>query len=101
MGWCHEFGVQIRPDCGHPMQADRDSCVCIECGTACTGHFGGCPDVWARGPIPVTLIPSRPIVVPQIDEREPVLIVSTPEAHPARPQPTPVAGESRGQDRDR
>jgi 5-formyltetrahydrofolate cyclo-ligase len=114
MGWCHEFGVQIQPDCGHPMQADRDSCVCIECGTVCTGHFGGCPDVWARGPVPVTLIPSRPVTVPQVDEREPVLIVSTPPGRPgssadqsfapppstaARPQPPPVVGQ--GQDRDR
>src|SRR2546423_2288473 len=107
MGWCHEFGVQIQPDCGHPMQADRDSCVCIECGTVCTGHFGGCPDVWARGPAPVTLIPSRPPSVPRVDEREPVLIVSTPSVPApapssfepaARPQPSPVG---QGQERDR
>ena len=79
MGWCHEFGVQIRPDCGHPMQASQDCCVCTECGTVCRGHFGGCPDVWSRGPIPITLIPARPVSVPQVEEREPVLIVSTPQ----------------------
>ena len=85
------------------MQADQDSCVCIECGTVCTGHFGGCPDVWARGPIPVTLIPSRPPSVPQVDGREPVPIVSTPSVPPAvapaaRSQPSPV-GQSQERDR--
>ena len=89
MGWCHEFGVQIQPDCGHPMQADQDSCVCVVCGKVCTGHFGGCPDVWARGPIPVSLIPSRPVSVPAVEDDEPLLIVSTPTAREAASAPAP------------
>jgi 5-formyltetrahydrofolate cyclo-ligase len=85
------------------MQADRDSCVCIECGTVCTGHFGGCPDVWARGPVPVTLIPQRPVSVPQLDEREPLLIVSTPSAppHVAPAARTPPSPTGQSQERDR
>src|SRR5207253_2001564 len=103
------------PDCGHPMQADQDSCVCVVCGTVCTGHFGGCPDVWTRGPIPVNLIPSRPVSVPTVEDDEPLLIVSTPAVRDAdigpddepfappvtmaaRPQP---AAATQGVNRDR
>src|SRR2546421_204901 len=28
MGWCHEFGPQIREGCGHPMRAGESACVC-------------------------------------------------------------------------
>jgi hypothetical protein len=55
MGRCHEFGSQIREGCGHPMRAGERACACPECGVICQGLFDGCPDVWARGPRPVTL----------------------------------------------
>jgi hypothetical protein len=55
MGRCHEFGSQIREGCGHPMRAGERACACPECGVVCQGLFDGCPDVWARGPRPVTL----------------------------------------------
>lgn len=29
------------------MEAQTDCCACSVCGTRCTGHFGGCPSVWA------------------------------------------------------
>ncbi|MEA2826046.1 MAG: hypothetical protein QOG43_485 [Actinomycetota bacterium] len=37
------------------MRAGADSCTCEQCGVVCTGRFQGCPEVWARGPIPVLL----------------------------------------------
>ena len=55
MGRCHEFGSQIREGCGHPMRAGERACACPECGVVCQGLFDGCPDVWARGPRPITL----------------------------------------------
>jgi hypothetical protein len=55
MGRCHEFGSQIRDGCGHPMRAGERACSCPECGVVCEGQFDGCPEVWARGPRPVTL----------------------------------------------
>ena len=53
MGRCHDFGVQIRPGCEHPMQAGESACVCKLCDSVCEGQFNGCGDVWARGPRPV------------------------------------------------
>jgi hypothetical protein len=32
------------------MVAGPESCGCTECGFVCTGKFGGCPQVWERGP---------------------------------------------------
>lgn len=55
MGRCHEFGLQIHDGCGHPMVAGESTCACSECGVVCGGRFAGCPDVWARGPQPVTI----------------------------------------------
>lgn len=55
MGWCHEFGPQIRPGCDHPMVADAQACRCPECAVVCEGRFAGCAQVWARGPVTVTL----------------------------------------------
>ena len=37
------------------MRAGERACACPECGVVCQGLFDGCPDVWARGPRPVTL----------------------------------------------
>jgi hypothetical protein len=68
MGRCHEFGLQIREGCGHPMQPGENACSCPECGTVCGGRFAGCPDVWARGvqseamvEPPATEVLARPI----------------------------------------
>jgi hypothetical protein len=50
MGWCHEFGAQVREGCDHAMVAGAASCACPECGFECTGKFAGCSVVWAAGP---------------------------------------------------
>lgn len=59
MGWCHEFGVTVREECGHPMRAGEAACQCPECGVVCEGQFAGCSTVWAAGPREVVL--SRPV----------------------------------------
>jgi DNA-binding SARP family transcriptional activator len=56
MGWCHEFGPQIREGCGHPMRAGESACVCTQCGVVCRGRFAGCAEVWARGPREVHVV---------------------------------------------
>src|SRR5437763_239960 len=56
MGWCHEFGPQIREGCGHPMRAGESACVCPQCGVICRGRFAGCAEVWARGPREVHVV---------------------------------------------
>ena len=66
MGRCHEFGSQIREGCGHPMRAGERACACPECGVVCEGQFDGCPDVWARGPRPLTLTVSPAIDAPRV-----------------------------------
>jgi hypothetical protein len=53
MGRCHDFGVEVRAGCEHPMQAAVNACVCPDCDSVCEGQFKGCADVWARGPRPV------------------------------------------------
>lgn len=55
MGWCHEFGPQITPGCGVPMEAGSDACSCVACGVTCTGRFVGCKAVWAAGPKTVSI----------------------------------------------
>lgn len=50
MGWCHEFGAQVRDGCDHAMVAGSASCHCPECGFECSGKFAGCSVVWAAGP---------------------------------------------------
>lgn len=57
MGRCHDFGVDIRPGCEHPMRPGEDACACPECDAVCEGRFKGCVDVWARGPRPIQLAP--------------------------------------------
>lgn len=56
MGWCHEFGVTVREDCGHPMRAAESACQCPECGVVCEGQFAGCATVWELGPREVVLV---------------------------------------------
>src|SRR3954465_1525347 len=56
MGWCHEFGPQIREGCGHPMRAGESACACPQCGVVCRGRFAGCAEVWARGPRDVHVV---------------------------------------------
>src|SRR4051794_39929353 len=56
MGWCHEFGPQIREGCGHPMRAGESACSCPQCGVICRGRFAGCAEVWARGPREVHVV---------------------------------------------
>src|SRR6266404_2329860 len=56
MGWCHEFGPQIREGCGHPMRVCESACSCPQCGVVCRGRFAGCAEVWARGPREVHVV---------------------------------------------
>ncbi|MDP8976582.1 MAG: hypothetical protein M3N28_09535 [Actinomycetota bacterium] len=56
MGWCHEFGVTVRDQCGHPMRAGEAACQCPQCGVLCEGQFNGCATVWAAGPREVALV---------------------------------------------
>src|SRR5438067_4917523 len=77
MGWCHEFGPQIREGCGHPMRAGESACVCPQCGVLCSGRFAGCAEVWARGPrevhvvSPPTTLARRTAVPAQAQRRAP------------------------------
>lgn len=48
------------------MRAGERACACPECGVVCEGQFDGCPDVWARGPRPLTLTASPAIDAPQV-----------------------------------
>src|SRR5207248_10035873 len=64
MGWCHEFGPQIREGCGHPMRAGESACSCPQCGVVCRGRFAGCAEVWARGPREVHVV-SPPAALPR------------------------------------
>jgi len=64
MGRCHEFGLQIHDGCGHPMVAGENACACSECGVVCGGRFAGCPDVWARGPQPVSTVSQTVVEAP-------------------------------------
>jgi hypothetical protein len=50
VGWCAEFGCQIRDGCDHSMVAGKKACTCPTCAVVCKGRFGGCPEVWAAGP---------------------------------------------------
>src|SRR5436305_11174449 len=56
MGWCHEFGPQIREGCGDPMRAGGSACAGPQCGVVCRGRFAGCAEVWARGPREVHVV---------------------------------------------
>ncbi len=94
MGWCHEFGSQVREGCGHPMTAGDTSCACPTCGVVCTGRFSACGAVWARGPRDVTLaspvIAPRPAVRAQANGGGPVI--------PAEPAAVPEpADDGRGE----
>ena len=79
MGLCHEFGSQIRNGCNHPMRAGASACSCADCGVVCRGLFDGCPDVWARGPRPVSITATRAAVA---------------NGAPTTPATAPVAGLS-------
>ncbi len=87
MGWCHEFGSQIREGCGHPMTAGDSSCSCATCGIVCPGRFSACSTVWDRGPRRVNLV--RPVaarvpaVAPEVNGGAPA---AAPEG-PAAPEP--------------
>ncbi|MGI8806328.1 MAG: hypothetical protein ACR2KK_00455 [Acidimicrobiales bacterium] len=84
MGRCHEFGSQIREGCSHPMRAGERACACPECGVVCQGQFDGCPDVWARGPRPITLT-----MAPAIDAPRVRALASGPPPAPAAPSLAP------------
>src|SRR5947209_4320780 len=94
MGWCHEFGCQIVVGCDHPMTAGTSTCTCAECNVVCTGRFGGCAEVWERGPREVARVEMRPKVVatapPIVQEVVPVRHEAAPQNEPA-PHHDPAA----------
>jgi hypothetical protein len=94
MGRCHEFGSQIREGCGHPMRAGERACACPECGVVCQGQFDGCPDVWARGPRPITFTMSPAIEAPRV--RALAAGPTSAQAAPAGPPPPTSGGSSNG-----
>jgi hypothetical protein len=65
MGWCSEFGIEIRPRCDHAMLPVSEACQCEECGALCPGRFDGCPAVWERGPLPDVALRRAPRPVPR------------------------------------
>ena len=92
MGLCHEFGSQIRTGCNHPMRAGASACSCAECGVVCRGLFDGCPDVWARGPRPVSISATRASAA----NGAPAAVATTPPTRPqaaAKAEPTAPAGD--------
>lgn len=49
------------------MEAGEAACYCAECQTVCSGHFSGCSDVWARGPVAVALVSApAPALAPPV-----------------------------------
>lgn len=96
MGWCHEFGSQIRDGCGHLMRAGETSCSCSDCGVVCKGRFSACDAVWARGPRQVTLarpVPTRPPTV----VGEPISAATTPPPVAAQPAAAEPVDAGRGE----
>jgi hypothetical protein len=94
MGWCHEFGPEIRSGCNHPMVAGSGECHCDACGAYCEGRFKGCQAVWARGGTPpVVISPPAPSSIerPPVDATPADAGPSTPEV-PSEPTPVPVSG---------
>ncbi|MBV8162187.1 MAG: hypothetical protein JO265_14805 [Acidimicrobiia bacterium] len=81
MGWCHEFGPQIREGCGHPMRAGESACSCPQCGVVCQGRFAGCAEVWARGPREVHVV-SPPAALARRTPT-PARVTRTPAAQPS------------------
>src|SRR4051794_27793144 len=81
MGWCHEFGPQIREGCGHPMRAGESACSCPQCGVVCQGRFAGCAEVWARGPREVHVV-SPPAALARRTPT-PVRVTRTPAQQPS------------------
>jgi len=75
------------------MVAGTDACHCDVCGYVCTGRFGGCAGVWARGPRDVTFTPRptpgvrRPRLALPVTEQSPA--GSDVAALPAPPAPAP------------
>ena len=47
------------------MRAGERACACPDCGVICQGQFDGCPDVWARGPRPLTFSATATIEAPR------------------------------------
>lgn len=70
MGWCQEFGPQIYEGCDHAMVAGPSACSCSHCGAVCTGKFGGCANVWAKGPRQALMRPV-PVRATLVTERLP------------------------------
>lgn len=97
------------------MRAGERACACPECGVVCEGLFDGCPDVWARGPRPVTLTnvaalggngvapvralnagPVPPAEAAAVTHATPVGQAASPAAMPAAPAAMPAAATGGG-----
>ncbi len=77
------------------MRAGEQACACPECGVVCHGQFDGCPDVWARGPRPISLT-----ITPALDTPRLRALGAGPGPAPAPPRPgapaTNVNGNGNG-----
>lgn len=69
------------------MRAGERACACPECGVVCQGQFDGCPDVWARGPRPLTLTLNPSIEAPRVR----ALAAGPTQTQPTSSTPAPPA----------
>jgi len=68
------------------MRAGERACACPDCGVICQGQFDGCPDVWARGPRPVTFSATATIEAPRA-----LALAAAPKPAPIAANPPAVA----------
>ncbi len=80
------------------MRAGEGACACPECGVVCEGQFDGCPDVWARGPRPVSLTITPALAIPRLRALAPGSGPAPTQPQPASPAPAPAKsnGNSNG-----
>lgn len=82
------------------MRAGERACSCPECGVICQGQFDGCPDVWARGPRPVSLTVAPAIDAPRVRALAPGPAQARPRvtaaAEPTPPVESPANGRGNG-----
>ncbi|HEX2042396.1 MAG TPA: bacterial transcriptional activator domain-containing protein [Acidimicrobiales bacterium] len=80
------------------MTAGAEACTCSVCGVVCTGRFGGCADVWARGPQPVHIVELEPMPPSPEEVPEPVMDEAPPPEPEEAPAPAPAATAPPGRD---
>ncbi|HEX2273781.1 MAG TPA: BTAD domain-containing putative transcriptional regulator [Acidimicrobiales bacterium] len=74
------------------MTAGAEACTCSVCEVVCTGRFGGCADVWARGPQPVHIVELEPTPPSPEEVPEPVMDEAPPPEPEEAQAPPPAPG---------